>query len=104
MLRWCREWRSPFSAPLWRACRTHLLAAFGAVARAELLGRRVDGVDGLQGGAGAAEVRHGRAVYLPARNLQLVLDQLQPVGAVVVHVAVVYVHQPRGGVEVDADT
>ena len=62
------------------------------VACAELLSGGEDGVDGVQGGARAAEIRDRRAVHLPPGNLQLVLDQLQAVGGVTVHVTAVHVH------------
>ena len=86
-----------------QSMKVYLLTPSGAVARAELLGGREDGIDGVPGGAGTAEIRDRRAVHLPPRNLQLVLHQLQAVGGVTVHVTVVHVHQAGGRVDVDAN-
>ena len=70
----------------------------------ELLRHRVDGEDLLGDGAGAAEVGDGRAVHLAARDLGVVLHELDAVGAVSAHTAVVDPRKTRRRVHVDADT
>ena len=75
-----------------------------SVAGLKLLRDRVDGEDLLGDGTRAAEIGDRGAVHLPARDLRVVLDELDAIGSVRSDTTVVDPRQTRGGVHVDADT